>query len=340
LSADVGGRMRRRAALAAGIVATVLVAFAVRRVVPAPTAVAARTAPPAVPAPAHAEPRVAPLALPARPRVLVFAPHPDDETIGVGGLIARLVRAGAPLRVVFVTNGDGYQRAVEHDFEVAHPSDADYVTFGELRQREAVAALARLGVSHRQIRFLGFPDGGLGELWQLHWLPSHPYTSPYTKESSPPEPEGIGYDGKDLTSVVSRLLRDFRPSVVVMPHPYDTHLDHAYTSYFVTEALTSLQAERVLPARVSVLTYLVHHPSWPAIRGPDFDRMNPLGNVPDTAWVETELAPAEREAKRAALEEYRTQLEVMNGFLRNFLCRNELFATVDRRVLDRIASIH
>ena len=195
-------------------------------------------------------------------------------------------------------------------------------------------------MSRRQIRFLGFPDGGLGALWQLHWLPSHPYTSPYTKESSPPEPEGIGYDGKDLTSVVSRLLRDFKPSVVVMPHPYDTHADHVHTAYFVTEALTSLQAEHVLPARVTVLTYLVHHGWWPATRGPDFDRMYPLATVPDTVWVETELSPAEREAKRVALEEYKTQLEVMNGFLRSFVTRNEIFATVDGRVLERIASIH
>ena len=38
--------------------------------------------------------------------------------------------------------------------------------------------------------------------------------------------------------------------------------------------------------------------------------------------------------------EYRTQLEVMSGFLRSFVTRNELFSTVDGRVLERIASIH
>ncbi|HLY38721.1 MAG TPA: PIG-L family deacetylase [Candidatus Binatia bacterium] len=332
--------MRRGAALAALAGLVIGTAAVVHRIAPAPAAVAAKTAPPAKTAAARAEPAVAPLALPARPRVIVFAPHPDDETIGVGGLIARLSRAGAPLRVVFMTNGDGYERAVEQDLDVEHPSEADYLTFGAVRQREATAAVAHLGVSRREIRFLGFPDGGLGALWQLHWLRSHPYTSPYTGESSPPEPEGVGYDGQDLTSVVSRLLRDFRPSVVVMPHPYDTHPDHVNTAYFVTEALTSLQAEHVLPARVTVLTYLVHHGWWPATRGPDFDRMYPLATVPDTAWVETELAPAERDAKRAALEEYKTQLEVMNGFLRSFVTRNELFATVDGRVLERIASIH
>src|SRR5438067_13576527 len=160
LSRGVGGRMRRGAALAALAGLAVGTALVVHRIAPAPTAVAAKTALPATTAAARAEPAVAPLALPARPRVIVFAPHPDDETIGVGGLIARLSRAGAPLRVVFMTNGDGYERAVEQDLDVEHPSDADYLTFGAVRQREATAALAHPGVSPRQIRLLGFPAGG------------------------------------------------------------------------------------------------------------------------------------------------------------------------------------
>jgi LmbE family N-acetylglucosaminyl deacetylase len=321
-------------ALAAGLLTT----LALRGLRDAPHAA---TAPPAAqPAgPGPTRPIVTPLGLPARPRVMVFAPHPDDETIALGGLIARLARAGAPVRVVFVTNGDGYPRAVEQDFDVERPTDADYVAFGALRQREAVAALAHLGVSRRQIRFLGFPDGGLADLWRAHWLPSHPYTSPYTGEASPPD-DGVGFDGQDLTSALVRAIADFRPTVIVMPHPYDTHLDHAHTSYFVTEALTRVQARGSLPSKVAVLTYVVHYPSWPATAPPAFDRFLPLGKLPDTAWTETELSPAEVEAKRAALAEYHTQLAVMNGFLRNFLCRNELFATVDGHVLERIASIH
>ncbi len=272
--------------------------------------------------------------------MVVFAPHPDDETVGVGGLLFRLAHGHTPLRVVFVTNGDGYRRALEQDFAVERPTDADYVALGELRQREALAALAHLGVARRDVRFLGFPDGGLAELWRAHWLRTHPYTSPYTKESSPPDAEGVGYDGQDLTSIVSGILRDFGPTVVVMPHPYDTHLDHAHTSYFVTEALSELEASGVLGPAPTVLTYLVHHPRWPALRGPDFDRELPLAELPDTRWSESELAPAGLAAKRAALEEYRSQLGVMNGFLRHFLCRNELFATIDPSVLVRIAAVH
>ena len=285
-------------------------------------------------------PAVQPLTLPAHPRVLVFAPHPDDESLAAGGLITRLVHAGDAVRVVFVTNGDGYPWAVREDFHLSKPTDSDYLALGELRQHEALAAAERLGLAKRHVSFLGFPDGGLAELWRAHWSRTHPYTSPYTKESSPPDPEGVGYDGQDLTSIVSGILRDFGPTVIVMPHPYDTHLDHAHTSYFVTEALSELEASGVLAPPPTVLTYLVHHPRWPVLPGPSFDREFPLGDLPDTRWSESELAPAALAAKRAALEEYQSQLGVMNGFLRHFLCRNELFATVDPSVLVRIAAVH
>jgi LmbE family N-acetylglucosaminyl deacetylase len=333
--------MRGASLVGLGVLAAIGAGVVLRRLAPPPSAVASAAIPGRARAPLPRRPGgTTALVLPAHPRVIVFAPHPDDETLAVGGLLHRLARAGAALRVVFVTNGDGYVRAVQQDFGVKHPTDADYVAFGELRQREALAALAHLGVKRRAVRFLGFPDGGLADLWRMHWLPSHPYTSPYTKESTPPDGEGVGYDGEDLTSVIRRVLREFRPTVVVMPHPYDTHLDHAHASYFVTEALTDLQTSRVLSRHVLVLTYLVHHPSWPATRGPSFDRILPLTDLPDTAWTETELTPAELQAKRAALEEYQSQLEVMNGFLRNFLCRNEMLASVDGGVLQRIASVH
>jgi LmbE family N-acetylglucosaminyl deacetylase len=276
--------------------------------------------------------------------VVVFTPHPDDETLAAGGLISRLAGAGVPVHVVFITNGDGYPMAVKADFDLASPTRADYVELGELREREALAALGRLGLGRRHVSFLGFPDGGLGHLWHAHWSPSHPYTSPYTREDSPPYRDtvnpDVGYDGQDLTGVIERLLRDLRPSVVLMPHPHDTHRDHASTSYFVTEAVSALQARGVLSPDLTVLTYLVHYPSWPTTRGPDFDRFLAREDVPDTTWLETELSPDELAAKRAALGEYRSQLEVMNGFLRSFLCRNELLGKLDARLLARIAAIH
>jgi len=140
----MGGMAKRWAPLVglAVMVAVALGASLARRIGPSHDAAAAAAAP-AGSRPARSPAvRTSPLALPARPRVIVFSPHPDDETIGVGGLLARLARAQVPLRVVFMTNGDGYPRAVETDLDVKRPTDADYIAFGELRQREARNAVA------------------------------------------------------------------------------------------------------------------------------------------------------------------------------------------------------
>lgn len=82
---------------------------------------------------------------------VVLAPHPDDETFGCGATIARLRSVGVPVHVVFVSDG------------AASPTP-DGMTSPELvsvRQREARAALAVLGVEAGAVTFWGLPDGAL-----------------------------------------------------------------------------------------------------------------------------------------------------------------------------------
>lgn len=85
------------------------------------------------------------LDLSAARRVLVFAPHPDDESIGCGGALALLARAGVPVRVVLVSDGGGAGGL---------PPEA-----AALRQLEFTAALATLGL-HDHLQ-LGLVDGAL-----------------------------------------------------------------------------------------------------------------------------------------------------------------------------------
>lgn len=79
--------------------------------------------------------------------LLVLAPHPDDESIGCGGLIAAATAAGHAVRVVVLTDGAG-----------SHPG---YPGLAALRQEEACAAVAELGLPADAIVFLGLPDGAL-----------------------------------------------------------------------------------------------------------------------------------------------------------------------------------
>lgn len=96
-------------------------------------------------------PSVTPLvALPAFRRVLVVAPHPDDESIGVGGTIARLARGGATVQVVVVTDGEGSIGSPYSPTETARR-----------RRAEVTAACRLLGAQPPQ--FLHLPDGRVAE---------------------------------------------------------------------------------------------------------------------------------------------------------------------------------
>lgn len=280
-------------------------------------------------------------------KLIVFAPHPDDETLGAGGLIKRVVDSGEQVRVVFVSGGDSFREAVEKDFHLTNPTDEDFIAFGELRQREALKALRTLGVQPGQVIFLGFPESGLDHLWKEHWSPKTPYTSPYTGKDCPPYPNKLDpqahYDGVDLVTEIKKILKSFSPTLVVIPHPYDDHPDHSATASFVLEALEDVaREERVLP-RPRVLTYLIHHPLWPyndhlGINGSLLPP--PRSIVPDTTWYRLPLTSEEVEAKSHAIHKHQSQMAVMGRFLVRFVRTNEVFGVIKRRVIAKIAAQH
>ena len=77
---------------------------------------------------------------------LVLAPHPDDESIGCGGLIAAATAAGLPVRVVVVSDGTG-----------SHPG-LPPERIRAVRERETLAATAALGLPPEAVHFLRLPD--------------------------------------------------------------------------------------------------------------------------------------------------------------------------------------
>lgn len=95
---------------------------------------------------------LSPAQLRAMGAVLVVAPHPDDESLGCGGLIARLCGAGVPVHIVAVS--DGTQ---------SHPGSRrfDAAARRALRQAELVQAAAHLGVPAEQVSAMGLPDGAV-----------------------------------------------------------------------------------------------------------------------------------------------------------------------------------
>jgi LmbE family N-acetylglucosaminyl deacetylase len=82
--------------------------------------------------------------------VLVLAPHPDDESLGCGGLIALACAHRLPVQVAILTDG-----AASHPGAAAWPP----ARIAALRQQEARAAAAALGLPKERLAFLAAPDG-------------------------------------------------------------------------------------------------------------------------------------------------------------------------------------
>jgi LmbE family N-acetylglucosaminyl deacetylase len=82
--------------------------------------------------------------------VLVLAPHPDDESLGCGGLIAEHHARGHDVYVIVLTDGTG-----SHIHSREYPASR----LAALRMREARDAIAALGLPDDRIDFLGLRDG-------------------------------------------------------------------------------------------------------------------------------------------------------------------------------------
>ncbi|GAB2791982.1 LmbE family N-acetylglucosaminyl deacetylase [Hymenobacter luteus] len=137
----------------------------------------------------------------------IVAPHPDDESLGCGGLLALLRQAGVPVWCVLVTDG-----TMSHPNSRKFPAPARQA----LREQELRTALAILGVEPQQLLPLNLPDGAA---------------------AGPDTPVG--------RAAVQRLVSFWRqhpPATVLVPWRRDPHPDHRATSLLVRAALAQLPA--------------------------------------------------------------------------------------------------
>ncbi len=84
-------------------------------------------------------------------RLLLLLAHPDDETFGPGGTIARYAREGVSIHLATATRGEAGQ--------TGNPPLTNQAGLGDFRERELRSAAALLGIS--DVEFFGFGDGQL-----------------------------------------------------------------------------------------------------------------------------------------------------------------------------------
>lgn len=277
----------------------------------------------------------------AEDRILVFAPHSDDETLGCGGLLALASRQGARLRVVLITNGDGYRVGVARAFGTIKITPEMCIRYAHQRQEETYAALEVLRVPRRNVIFLGYPDRGIAALWHKNWAPDELYTSRATQMSHSPYPNAFRpnapYCGESLLADIERIILQEKPTDIYLPHPCDNHPDHWATYCFVTAAL---EQPSIIHLPIKLHTYLVHRGDWPTPKGdhPNQPLAPPhaLANG-DTRWESLSLPTEIAAMKRTAIKKYKTQTAIERGFLMSFARTNEIFGDLPVRKVMSVA---
>jgi LmbE family N-acetylglucosaminyl deacetylase len=265
-------------------------------------------------------------------RILVVAPHPDDEVLGAGGLIQQACATGAAVRVVYLTNGDHNQVAFKLYRLRLHLRPRQYLAFGELRQREAIAATTRLGLSPAQLTFLGYPDWGTLRMWRDYWGHCAPFRSDATQAAAVPYrlafQFGQPYKPENVTADLVEILREFRPTELFVTHPADTNPDHRAASNFARLAVLELGGDQTPPR---IYYYVIHFGSWPRPYHyhPELVLEPPRQLLDDGEWLSLPLTPAQTQKKYEAILENRTQLTVSEYSLVSFARANEIFATID-----------
>jgi LmbE family N-acetylglucosaminyl deacetylase len=131
---------------------------------------------------------------------LILAPHPDDETLGCGGLIAACCERGRPPVIVAMTDGAG-----------SHPNSPSYPTarLKELRETELRAAASILGLAADRVNFLRLRD---------------------TKVPR----KGPAFNA--AVALVAELLDMFAVTTMFASWPRDPHGDHEATAAIAFEA--------------------------------------------------------------------------------------------------------
>jgi len=260
-------------------------------------------------------------------RILVLAPHPDDEALATGGLVQQALAKGLPVKVVFLTNGDNNEFAFLF-FSKAFTLDASSAVYaGQVRSFEALRAGRELGLENADETFLGYPDFGTLEIWQNRWGDAEAFRSMFSEQNQVPywfaRTSDAAYKGESILKDLGEVVANFKPTKVFVSHPADTNPDHVAYDLFLRTVLWDLE-DKVKP---EVYNYLTHYGEWPQPRGLLYDAPHEPPAQFDEAdrWVTLPLEPEQAKQKLEALKRHKTQFGASKVYLESYMRANELF---------------
>jgi LmbE family N-acetylglucosaminyl deacetylase len=268
-------------------------------------------------------------------RVLILVPHPDDETLGTGGAIQRALKSAATVRVVCYTSGDHNQLAfIVYEKRLTFRT-GEFLHMGEVRRKETIAAMASLGLTNKDIVFLGYPDFGTIAILTKYWGGTLPFRSILTRISKVSYPEALSpnapYVGESILKDMKTVIGDFKPTKIFVSHPADTNVDHQSLYVFMQLALWDLAGKIKQP---QIFPYIIHVVGWPKPRGHHLDlELEPPSKFVDVLWQKLPLTEEETKTKQRLVSFYESQIEYNPPYLYTYVRKNELFGDYPEIIL-------
>jgi len=150
--------------------------------------------------------------------VLVFTPHPDDDTFAVGGTLALLAKNKNRVFIVIYTN----------DNKGSYDQDMTSERLARIRKAEEEASCAVLGIPKENLLWLGHDDG------ELEYVPP-----------------------KMLCGQVTKILRQYRPDAVLSVDPGEWHerwhkTDHRMAAFNTIDAVRAAEFHLYYPEHLLV----------------------------------------------------------------------------------------
>ena len=262
-------------------------------------------------------------------RILILAPHPDDETIACAGIIQDAVSKGTQVRVAYLTNGDHNQISFIIYEKRLPLLKGEFIHMGEVRMNEAKKAMKLLGLDESNLIFLGYPDFGTFAILRGYWGNVRPYQSLLTHISKVPYKTNLSFNapyiGDSILKDLENVLISYKPNKIFVSHPADVNVDHKSLYLFLQVGLADLENQIPNP---TVYPYLVHCLGWPSPRHyhPELSLEPPQKSINDQInWLKFGLTDKQLEMKHQAILSYRSQTESSAFYLLSFARKNELF---------------
>ena len=132
-------------------------------------------------------------------KALIIAAHPDDEVLGMGGTIRKLVRSDSEVKIIFMATGISSRRSIDYRNSTIYKVDKkiNMIMNNQIKKLREDAKKASKIMGVKNTEFANFPDNEMDTVSNL-----------------------------EITKKIEQVLTDYKPDTIFTHSQYDINVDH------------------------------------------------------------------------------------------------------------------